>query len=256
MVSTFRSPRPSDRLIRTVFFDAAGTLLGLREPVGETYARFARRAGIQARANALEHAFRLAFARAKPLAFPGASRREVRTLEREWWHRLVGEAFRRAGVEASPRAIEQTFATVFEHFASRSAWRLFADVRPVLRHLRTQKLRLAVVSNFDTRLVALLESFGVARAFDAVVLSSTSGFAKPDPRLFLTALRASGSDATTTLHVGDSERLDRLAARAAGLRALRLDRGGEPASHVITSLDELPGRLRSARSPRRAPEEA
>jgi putative hydrolase of the HAD superfamily len=243
MVSTSRFTRRRDRLIRAVFFDAAGTLLALREPVGETYARFALQEGIGARAEALEKGFRFAFARAEPLAFPHVSPKKVRALERGWWCRLVNEAFHRAGVEASPRAIERAFAAVFEHFATRAAWRLFADVRPVLRSLRARGLRLAVVSNFDTRLVALLEAFEVAPALDAVVLSSTSGFAKPDPRLFAAALRETSSTAATTLHVGDSERLDRRAARAAGLCALRLDRGGVPDRHVIASLEELPDRI-------------
>jgi putative hydrolase of the HAD superfamily len=243
MVSTSRSSRRGDRLIRAVFFDAAGTLLALREPVGDTYARFALREGIGVRADALERGFRFAFARAEPLAFPRVSPRKVPALERGWWWRRVNEAFRRAGAEASPRALERAFAALYEHFASRDAWRLFADVRPALRTLGARGLRLAVVSNFDTRLVALLEAFGVAPAFDAVVLSSTSGFAKPDPRLFVAAVRQSRATATTTLHVGDSERLDRRAARAAGLCALRLDRGGNPARHVIASLAEIPGRI-------------
>jgi putative hydrolase of the HAD superfamily len=243
MVSPSRFPRRGGRLIRTVFFDAAGTLLALREPVGETYARFASKEGIGARSDVLERGFRSAFARAEPLAFPHVSPRKVRALEREWWRKRVHEAFRRAGAEASPRALERAFAAVFEHFATRAAWRLFDDVRPALRTLAGRGLRLAVVSNFDTRLVTLLEVFGVAAAFDAVVLSSTAGFAKPDPRLFLAAVRASGATATATLHVGDSERLDRRAARAAGLFALRLDRGGKPARHVIATLAELPGRI-------------
>ena len=53
------------------------------------------------------------------------------------------------------------------------------------------------------------------------------------------------STAATTLHVGDSERLDRRAALAAGLCALRLDRGGVPDRHVIASLEELPDRIRA-----------
>jgi putative hydrolase of the HAD superfamily len=242
MVSSF-SPRARDRLIRTVFFDAAGTLLALREPVGKTYARFALREGIAAQADALERGFRFAFARAGPLAFHQVSPRKIRALERAWWRRVVNEAFRRGGVKASPRTIERAFAAVFEHFATRAAWRLYSDVRPVLRALQARGIRLAVVSNFDTRLSALLEAFGVAPALDAVVLSSTSGFAKPDPRLFAAALRETGSTAAATLHVGDSERLDRRAARAAGLHALRLERGGVAGRHVIASLADVIDRI-------------
>jgi putative hydrolase of the HAD superfamily len=245
MASTARFARPSAGLIRTVFFDAAGTLLALREPVGETYARFAHREGIVAEAEALEDGFQRAFSRAEPLAFPGASPRRIPALEREWWWRRVSEAFRAAGVDPSRRAVARAFAAVFEHFATRAAWRLFADVKPVLRLLRARGLRLAVVSNFDTRLLCLLEEFGLASSFDAVVLSSTAGFAKPDSRLFGAAVSAIRGAATTTLHVGDSERLDRRAALAAGLRALRLDRGARSTRHVIASLEELPDRVAS-----------
>jgi putative hydrolase of the HAD superfamily len=231
-------------VIRAVSFDAAGTLLAVREPVGETYARFARREGILAAADALEDGFQRAFRRAEPpLAFPRASPQRTRALEREWWWRRVSDAFRAAGVDPSRRAVARTFAAVFEHFASRAAWRLFTDVKPALRRLRARGLRLAVVSNFDTRLLALLEGFGVSSSFDAVVLSSTVGFAKPDPRLFTAAVRALRVAAAAALHVGDSERLDRRAARAAGLRALRLDRGGQSTRHVIASLEELPDRV-------------
>jgi putative hydrolase of the HAD superfamily len=243
MVSTHRSARPPARLIRAVCFDAAGTLLEVREPVGETYARFARREGIVAEADALEDGFRRAFRRADPLAFPRASPRRIRALEREWWWRRVSEAFRAAGVDPSRRAVARTFAAVFAHFATRAAWRLFTDVKPALRLLRARGVRLGVVSNFDTRLLTLLEGFGVSSSFDAVVLSSTVGFAKPDPRMFTAALSALRVAAATALHVGDSERLDRRAARAAGLRALRLDRGGQSTRHVIASLEELPDRV-------------
>jgi putative hydrolase of the HAD superfamily len=232
-------------VIRAVCFDAAGTLLAVREPVGETYARFARRAGIHAAADALEDGFQRAFRRAEPLAFPSAAPRKVRALEREWWWRRVSDAFRAAGVDPPRQAVASTFAAVFEHFASRAAWRLFPDVKPALRRLRARGLRLAVVSNFDTRLLALLEQLGVSAYFDAVVLSSMVGFAKPDPRLFAAALRSLRAAGATALHVGDSERLDRRAARAAGLRALRLDRGGRSTRHVIASLEELPNRVAS-----------
>src|SRR5262245_42923175 len=243
MVSAPPSARPPAGLIRAVFFDAAGTLLAVREPVGETYARFARREGIDAEADALESGFQRALRQAEPLAFPRASPRRIRALEHEWWWRRVSDAFRAAGVDPSRRAVARTFAAVFEHFATRAAWRLFTDVKPALRLLRARGLRLAVVSNFDTRLLMLLEGFGVSSSFDAVVLSSTVGFAKPDPRLFTAALSALRVDPASTLHVGDSERLDRRAARAAGLRALRLDRGGRSTRHVIASLEELPDRL-------------
>jgi len=226
-------------VIRCVFFDAAGTLLEVAEPVGKTYARFARRHGVAAEPAALERGFRTAFAESPPLAFPDSSPAELRKRERAWWRQVVGSAFEQAGVEGRTSSVERVFRAVFAHYATPRAWRVFPDVRPTLDRLRALGLRIAVVSNFDGRLRGLLEALDLAGAFAAVVLSSECGFAKPDPRIFASALEATGSRAGETLHVGDSERLDLRAARAAGLAALRLDRGGGSGPDTITSLAEV-----------------
>jgi putative hydrolase of the HAD superfamily len=232
-------------VIRCVFFDAAGTLLEVAEPVGETYARFARRHGLRVDPIALQQSFLAAFAQSPPLAFPDAAPADLPELERAWWRRVVVTALERPGVGDEGAAVERTFDAVFEHFAMPHAWHVFGDVRPTLERLRTLGLRLAVVSNFDGRLHRLLEALDLAATFDAVVLSSECGFAKPDPRIFVSALEATGSRADETLHIGDSERLDLRAARAAGLAALRLDRGGGPAADTITGLAEVAEHLAS-----------
>ena len=68
--------------VRAVSFDAGGTLIGIVEPVGETYARFARRAGFAADAHALDEGFRRAFAAAPPLALAGTRRHAARVRAR------------------------------------------------------------------------------------------------------------------------------------------------------------------------------
>jgi putative hydrolase of the HAD superfamily len=226
-------------MISAVLFDAAGTLFDIAEPVGETYARFAQREGILAEPRTLDDAFRAAFTGSTPLAFPHADAAELPSLERAWWKRLVFDAFARAHIEAPQAALDRAFAEVFEHYATAAAWRTYADTKPVLRRLRDRGLRLGVVSNFDARLRRLLDALGLAPAFDAVVLSSECGAAKPDRRIFEAALRALRSPATAALHVGDSEPLDRLAATEAGLAAVRLDRGGVASADVVTQLDQI-----------------
>ncbi|HSD10396.1 MAG TPA: HAD family hydrolase, partial [Candidatus Binatia bacterium] len=136
---------------RAVLFDAVGTLFDVAEPVGETYARFAESEGVSAEPRALDDAFRAAFAGSTPLAFPHAPAAELPSLERAWWRRLVYDAFARARIDAPPAALDRAFAGVFEHYATAAAWRVYPDVKPVLHSLRERGLRLAVVSNFDTR---------------------------------------------------------------------------------------------------------
>jgi len=230
-------------VIRTVFFDAAGTLLEVAEPVGHTYAHFARSNGLQVDPAALERSFAIALAQSPPLAFPDASSGDLSELERAWWRRIVLTAFEGAGTELDRPALARTFDAVFQHFALPQAWRVFPDVRSTLDRLRALGLKLAVVSNFDGRLRRLLEELDLAPAFAAVVLSSECGFAKPDPRIFDCALRATASRAGETLHVGDSESLDIRGARAAGLAALRIDRGSSGCAGTIRNLDALAGWL-------------
>ena len=81
-------------MLRVVFFDAAGTLFHTREPAGLSYAKIARRFGVQADERLVIDSFRRAFAAAPGLAFgPGQEATLLRRLEREWWHRLVRSTF-------------------------------------------------------------------------------------------------------------------------------------------------------------------
>ena len=73
---------------RLVVLDAAGTLLELRRPVGETYAELTRRAGVELDPTVLEDAFHRVFRAAPPLAFGKLDSGIRRVAERDWW-RLV-----------------------------------------------------------------------------------------------------------------------------------------------------------------------
>ena len=107
----------------------------------------------------------------------------------------------------------------------------------MLTSLRERGVVLAVVSNFDSRLIPLLDGLGLAAFFDAVVCSGEAGAAKPDGAIFTHALAVLGVEASEALHVGDNPEADYDGARAAGLEALLVDRGAA-ANHtgVITDL--------------------
>jgi len=228
--------------LRAVTFDAAGTLFGIAEPVGETYARVAAQHGIRVPASKADAGFRRAFSTAPPLAFPGASPTRLATHERAWWYTIVRRAL---GTPASGPAFDACFDELYAYFATAAAWRVFPDVPDALAALRARGLRLAVVSNFDARLDPLLADLGVRRLVDAVVCSSHAGSAKPDPAIFRAALAELDVPATATLHVGDEPVADVLGARSAGLSAVLLCRSGAPAAvppdvATIASLGELP----------------
>jgi len=105
-------------------------------------------------------------------------------------------------------------------------FRAFPDARPALGELRGMGLRLVCVSNWDFSLPEVLQRVGLAGALDGVVTSAAVGARKPEPRIFDAALELAGCPADEALHVGDTPEEDLEGARAAGVRALLIDREG------------------------------
>ena len=126
-------------------------------------------------------------------------------------------------------------------------FRAFPDAAPTLDGLRAAGRALAIVSNWDVSLHAVLEQTGLAGRVDAVVTSAEVGVAKPDPAIFRIALeRLGGLRPTDALHVGDDPASDLAGARAAGIPVLLVDRasrGDDAAPGVISSLGALLDRL-------------
>jgi putative hydrolase of the HAD superfamily len=118
----------------------------------------------------------------------------------------------------------------------------FPDARPALEELRSRGLRLVVASNWDCSLPRVLEHTGLAPLLDGVVASAVVGAAKPDPRLFESALALAGCAPAEALHAGDSIDGDVQGARAAGIRAVLVSRRADPPEGVaaVRSLAELP----------------
>jgi putative hydrolase of the HAD superfamily len=229
-----------------VTLDAAGTLIDVAEPVGETYARVAARHGIARSPAALERGFRAAFAAAPPLAFPGASPARLPDHERAWWYTVVRRAF---GADLPPPAFDACFDELFALYARPETWRVASDARAALAWLRGEGIRLAIVSNFDSRLSRLVDGLGLSPLVDSVIHSSRVGAAKPDPAIFRAALAALGVSAARAVHVGDRVDEDVAGAQAAGMHAVLLDRHNDACAavasgvHVVRTLDALPGLL-------------
>ena len=226
----------ASNLPRVVFFDAGGTLIEPRGSVGAIYQRLAASHGIPTDATQLQQNFKQAFARQPPLAFPvGLPADELDRRERAWWRSLVADVF---GPVSEQRTFDQFFAEVYDYFTRAEAWRVFADVEPALQGLRACGVRLAVISNFDSRLDQILAATGLAHYFDAVYCSTRCGAAKPDARIFEMALRAAGITAAEAWHVGDAVREDIEGASDVGIKAWLIDRDG---TSGLTRLDQLAG---------------
>ena len=227
--------------VRAVFFDAAGTLIKPVRRVGESYALVARKFGMNVSPSELTERFRVCFGASPPLAFPGAPDAEIKTLERDWWKRLVRKIFE---PWESIEQFDDYFSELFDYFARPDSWALYPEVLETLSALKQRGLILDVLSNFDSRLIGILNGLGAGYWFDEIVISSRAGHAKPDQRIFAAALAKHGLEPISAAHVGDSEKNDLGGANEAGLKGILVDRDRENPSAMgprVTSLwDILP----------------
>jgi putative hydrolase of the HAD superfamily len=225
--------------IKAVFFDAAGTLIKPARSVGESYAAIAAKHGKEVSSTNITERFRTCFDAAPRLAFPGATEDTVAALERDWWKSLVAQVFE----PWSPFVrFEEYFAELFAYFASPNAWTLYPEVLETLTSLKERDLILDVISNFDSRLVRILDGLGAGAQFENIFVSGRVGYAKPDRRIFNAALSCHGLAPAQALHVGDSEINDLSGANQAGIKGILVERGktsAAPASDRINSLRSI-----------------
>lgn len=207
--------------LKVIFFDAVGTLIRVREPVGRTYARIASAHGFAVDETMMGNAFRAAWQNLPQPQHNGALPADD---DRGWWREMVTQTITIAtGQPPNAEQVDPCFADLYSHYASPDAWSVFEDVQPALAQL-TARYPLFVLSNFDKRLRAILAGHGLAEFLSGMIISSEVGASKPHRLIFAAAVRAAGCVARECLHVGDDEILDVRGAKGAGLWAFHIQR--------------------------------
>lgn len=218
-----------------VLFDAMGTLVELQPPAPRLQALLAGE-GFSVSEERAGAAFRAEIAYYLDHHLDGATREGLADL-RDRCTATMLEALELPGLEHE--AARRAMLGALEFTA-------YPDAAPALEALRAGGRRLAIVSNWDCSLGDWLEPAGLTGLVDCVVTSAVTGAAKPDPVIFRTALELLGATQADAVHVGDSLDKDIDGARAAGIRAILIERGNEqpPAGvETIRSLADLPSLL-------------
>jgi len=208
---------------KVIFLDAVGTLFGVRDSVGAAYAQVAQDFGVDLDPVAINEAFYQAFAAASPLAFPPTTT-QVRQLEFKWWQDLAVQTFELAGAIEEFADFAAFFLALYDYFATAQPWVVYPDVIPALTYWQSQEIKLGIVSNFDSRLYAVLTALNLQGFFSSVTISSEVGVAKPDTQIFSTALAKYNCPPELAWHIGDSFRQDYEGAKQAGLRGILIQR--------------------------------
>lgn len=221
---------------KAVLFDAAGTLFDSSRAVPETYARLAENHGKRVSTASIATNFRRCFATAPPLAFASQDMPRLKELERMWWRELVWRIFDSEGPFPE---FDAYFSELFDYFAQPEAWQVYDDTLPTLVTLKERGYILAVVSNFDSRVLSIMEGLGIASLVDSIFISSSTGYAKPAPEIFRQVLKRHDLGPDEAIHVGDSPETDVEGALQAGIAPVLVDRKGKQEHPKAVRLDCL-----------------
>ncbi len=219
---------------KVIFLDAVGTLFGVRGSVGKIYSAIAREFGVSTTSAAVNQAFYASFQASPPLAFGEISLMELPEREYAWWEAIARATFTQVGVIDQFEDFDAFFNRLYGYFALPDAWVLYPDVKKMLyRWQEIEEIELGIISNFDTRIYAILDTFGLMQFFKTITLSSVIGSAKPEPKIFQVALKKHHCAPNQALYIGDSVENDYKGAKAAGIKPYLLKR--EPLVEPKTS---------------------
>jgi putative hydrolase of the HAD superfamily len=128
-----------------------------------------------------------------------------------------------------------------------SEWRLFDDTRLILEELQLEGWTHAILSNHVPELPSIIEGLGIRDLFVSITNSAETGFEKPHPRAFQSAL-ATLHNPTNVWMIGDNIHADVLGAESAGIKAILIRNEDERVPRATKDLAGVRQLLREKKS--------
>eukprot|EP00258_Populus_trichocarpa_P042590 XP_024458609.1 haloacid dehalogenase-like hydrolase domain-containing protein 3 isoform X1 [Populus trichocarpa] len=192
---------------RALLVDAVGTLVVPSQPMAQIYRQIGEKYGVEYSEDEILNRYRWAYG--QPW---GRSRLRYVNDGRPFWQFIVSSS---TGCSDA-----RYFEELYSYYTTEKAWHLCdPDAEKVFEAIRKAGVKLAVVSNFDTRLRPLLRALNCDHWFDAVAVSAEVAAEKPNPTIFLKACELLEVKPEDVVHVGDDRRNDLWGARDAGCDA-------------------------------------
>jgi HAD superfamily hydrolase (TIGR01549 family) len=149
--------------------------------------------------------------------------------------------FRALAADAGVSSLDPDELALHYRDAYQQARRAVPGAAELLLALRGRATVAVVTNNIVTEQLEKLVHLHMKELVDVLVISEEAGVRKPDPAIFRLALERCGAAAGDAVMVGDSWGSDVLGARAAGVRAVWLNRAGThcPAPASCTEIQSL-----------------
>lgn len=209
---------------QVIFLDAVGTIFGVKNSVGYIYTKLAQKYGVNTLAEKIDRAFYDIFKQSPPLAFDTQNEAEIRELEFKWWETITYNTFNQDGSIEQFSNFTAYFKEVYEYFTTAESWVIYEEVIAVLNEWQKQGIELAIISNFDTRIFQVLDNLKLTKYFTTITISSLTGVAKPNPKIFLKALEKHHCQPENAWYIGDSFKEDYQGSKSVGMQSFWLQR--------------------------------
>jgi HAD superfamily hydrolase (TIGR01549 family) len=211
---TLSDPRP-----RAVLVDVGFTLTFWD---GARIARDAAAAGVTVEPAAVERAEILI--RGETRELEGVPLRTHDDGGKRYLDAVFARALRLAGASGDDGTLARAAAFIHAQHLRSNVWRRVGlGNREALERLCGAGLRLAVVSNSEGTIDAMLGEVGLRPYFETIVDSAVVGSVKPDARIFQIALERLDLPPQDVVMVGDLPTADVFGPRALGIRAALVD---------------------------------
>ncbi|KAG9221029.1 hypothetical protein CCMSSC00406_0002371 [Pleurotus cornucopiae] len=215
--------------VRLVTFDLLHTLITPQAPVHVLYAR-----AFEPLLGPLDHdrvkdSFQIALraVQKERASYTGGNN--------AWW----GEVIKRTalGAGGDPDKVESSLPKIvpslLRKFSSSGGYVAFGDALSTLRYLKEdRKLKIAILSNTDSRIHQVIDALGIKRYVDWTGLSAEMKTEKPNAEMFTRAIARMSRledqplELSECLHIGDELENDYHGPKRVGMRALLLRRPG------------------------------
>ena len=210
-------------MVKAVFFDLYNTLVQFWPPVDEIQQASCRELGLSVGKADLRRGYTVADSyynqanAENPLAQRSAKEQS------QFFARYEQLILQEAGLEVTLELAGQVWemaSLVHKDMV------LFEDVIPTLESLKGCGLTIGVLSNLRRDLEELMGRLHLDPYLDFCITSADAGAEKPDPPIFLEALKRACVSPQEAVHVGDQYQSDVQGAKAVGITPVLLDREG------------------------------